>query len=62
MITSGPALPTESKQLPLPVLIRCIEERITAVRQGVSSIGSLTELTEQALPYLRQMQRLNEQH
>ena len=61
-VVDKPTPPAERKLLPLPQLIRCLEERITEVKRGVSAIGSLTELTEQAIPYLRQLQRLEEQH
>lgn len=57
-----PAKPGERKLLPLPVLIRCLEERIAEVKRGVSAIGSLAELTEQAVVYLRQQQRVDELH
>lgn len=46
------------KPLPLPQLIRCLEERLAAVHQGIASIGSLAELTEQALPHLQLLNRL----
>ena len=57
-----PAKPGERNLLPLPVVIRCLEERIAEVKRGVSAVGSLAELTEQLLVYARQWQRLNELH
>jgi hypothetical protein len=61
-LADKPAPPSHRNLLPLPILIRCLEERIAAVKQGIGSIGSLAELTEQAIPYLRQLQRLDELH
>lgn len=47
-----------AKPLPLPVLVSLIEERVSAVKDGVASIGCLTELLEQALPHLQLLNRL----
>jgi len=54
--------PQPGKAMPLPQVIRCLEERLAAAHQGISSIGSLAELVEQALPYLKQFQRFEELH
>ncbi len=50
--------PKPAVSLPLPTLIACIEDRVSAAHEGAPNIGCLTELLEQALPHLQLLNRL----
>ena len=58
-ITLAPmrVVPPHSSALPLPVLIACLEERLTVAQADDRvPLGCLAELLSQTLPYLRQLE------